>query len=81
MVTETDFHQLDQFVSYAPETLSCRCWQDASPIAGRTRTSSRSVGLSLVLGEVVKVQSFLQLEEETKLPQWQRCELSSSHQP
>ncbi len=33
---------------------------------------SRSVGLSLVLGEVVKVPSFLQLEEETKLPQWQR---------
>ena len=74
VVTETDFHQLDQFVpARAGNASSCRCWQDASPIAGRTPDiPSRSVGLSLVLGEVVKVPSFLQLEEETKLPQWQR---------
>jgi hypothetical protein len=30
------------------------------------------VGLSLLLGEVSHVTSFSQLEEETKLPQWQR---------
>jgi hypothetical protein len=32
----------------------------------------RSVILSLVLGEVTQVPSFLQLQEETKLPEWQR---------
>jgi hypothetical protein len=30
------------------------------------------VGLSLVLGEVVRIPSLLQLQAETKLPQWQR---------
>jgi len=30
------------------------------------------VGLSLLLGEVAHVPSLFQLEEETKLPQWQR---------
>jgi len=30
------------------------------------------VGLSLVLGEVVHIPSWLQLQAETKLPQWQR---------
>ena len=32
----------------------------------------RSVVLSLVLGEVAHIPSFLQLQQETKLPQWQR---------
>jgi hypothetical protein len=30
------------------------------------------VGLSLLLGEVIQSPGLLQLEEETKLPQWQR---------
>jgi hypothetical protein len=33
---------------------------------------ARPVVLSLVLGEVVHLPSLLQLQEETKLPQWQR---------
>ena len=33
---------------------------------------TRPIVLSLVLGEVVHLPSFLQLQEETKLPQWQR---------
>jgi hypothetical protein len=33
---------------------------------------ARPIVLSLVLGEVVHIPSFLQLQEETKLPQWQR---------
>ncbi len=33
---------------------------------------SRAVGLSLILGEVAKIPSLLQLEQETYLPQWQR---------
>jgi len=32
----------------------------------------RPIALSLILGEVVQVPSLLQLQEETKLPQWQR---------
>lgn len=30
------------------------------------------MGLSLLLGEVAQVPSFLQLQAETQLPQWQR---------
>jgi hypothetical protein len=33
---------------------------------------ARPIVLSLVLGEVVHIPSFLQLQAETKLPQWQR---------
>lgn len=32
----------------------------------------RAISLSLLLGEVAQVPSFLQLEKETELPQWQR---------
>lgn len=68
-----DFQQLDDFVSYAEKRFALRllagcfgdCRQDPA-------IPSRAVGLSLLLGEVVKVPSLLQLEEETKLPQWQR---------
>ena len=31
----------------------------------------RAIGMSLLLGEVMEVESLLQLQEETKLPQWQ----------
>ena len=72
-VTESDFHQLDQFVSYAQKRfklpLLAGCFGDSRQDPD---IPSRAVGLSLVLGEVVKIPSFLQLEEETKLPQWQR---------
>jgi hypothetical protein len=72
-VTDTDFHQLDQFVSYAEKRfelpLLAGCFADSRQDPD---IPCRSVGLSLVLGEVVKVPSFLQLQEETKLPQWQR---------
>jgi hypothetical protein len=68
-----DFTQLSQFVHYAQKRF------DLSLLAGGFTDSrpqpdipSRSVWLSLVLGEVVRVPSFLQLEQETKLPQWPR---------
>ena len=43
-------------------------------VCGRAQPEipARSVVLSLVLGEVAHIPSFLQLQEETKLPQWQR---------
>jgi hypothetical protein len=68
-----DFQQLSQFVRYAQQRF------DLSWLAGNFTDSrpqpeipSRSVWLSLVLGEVVRVGSFFQLEAETRLPQWQR---------
>ena len=72
-MTNTDFTQLSQFVSYAQKrfdlSLLAGCFADARPQPG---IPSRAVGLSLVLGEVVHIPSLLQLQEETKLPQWQR---------
>jgi len=72
-VSNTDFSQLSQFVSYAQKrfdlSLLAGCFADARP---QPDIPSRAVALSLVLGEVVHIPSLLQLQEETKLPQWQR---------
>ena len=72
-VNNADFTQLSQFVTYAQKRF------DLSWLAGAFTDSrpqpdipSRSVWLSLILGEVVHLPSFLQLAAETKLPQWQR---------
>ena len=45
------------------------CFADARP---QPDIPSRAVRLSLVLGEVVHIPSLLQLQEETKVPQWQQ---------
>ena len=67
-----DFTQLRQFEAYAQKrfdlSLLAGCFADARP---QPEIPSRAVGLSLILGEVVQIPSLLQLEEETKLPQWQ----------
>jgi len=72
-VNDTDFAQLGRFVSYARKRfdlhLLAGCFADTRPQPG---IPSRAVGLSLVLGEVVRIPSLLQLQAETKLPQWQR---------
>ena len=72
-VTDTDFHQLDQFVAYAEQRfelpLLAGCFGDSRQ---EPDIPARAVGLSLILGEVVHIPSFLQLEAETTLPQWQR---------
>jgi hypothetical protein len=72
-VNNSDFSLLSQFVSYVQKRfdlpLLAGCLADARP---QPDIPSRAVGLSLVLGEVVHIPSFLQLQEETKLPQWQR---------
>ena len=68
-----DFSQLSQFVHYAQKrfdlSLLAGCFADRRPQPG---IPSRAVGLSLVLGEVVHIPSLLQLQEETKVPQWQQ---------
>ena len=72
-MNSTDFTQLSRFVAYAQKRfdlpLLAGCFADTRP---QPDIPSRAVGLSLVLGEVVHIPSFLQLQEETKLPQWQR---------
>jgi len=72
-VNDSCFTQLRQFVSYTRKrfnlSLLAGCFADARL---RPRIPSRAVGLSLVLGEVVHIPSLLQLQAETKLPQWQR---------
>ena len=67
------YPQLSQFVLYAQKRfdlhLLAGSFADARP---QPDIPSRAVWLSLVLGEVVHIPSLLQLQEETKLPQWQR---------
>ena len=67
---DADFTQLSQFVTYARKRFAlprlAGVFTDARP---QPEIPSRAVWLSLVLGEVVQVASFLQLEAETKLPQ------------
>ncbi len=68
-----DFSQLGQFVTYARKRfdlhLLAGCFADARP---QPDIPSRAVGLSLILGEVVHIPSLLQLQAETKIPQWQQ---------
>ena len=72
-MTDPQFKDLDRFVSYAEKQfdlpLLAACFAD-----GRVdpEVPSRAVGLSVLLGEVAHVPSLSQLEEETKLPQWQQ---------
>jgi hypothetical protein len=72
-VNNSDFSQLSHFVRYAQKRfdlpLLAGCFADSRP---QPDIPARAVGLSLVLGEVVQLPSLLQLQEETKLPQWQR---------
>jgi hypothetical protein len=73
MVNKADFTQLSRFVTYAQKRfalpLLAGCFADAR---AQPEIPSRAVGLSLVLGEVVRVPSLLQLQAETQLPQWQQ---------
>jgi hypothetical protein len=72
-VNNPGHHQLSQFVLYAQKRfdlhLLAGTFADARP---QPDIPSRAVWLSLVLGEVVHIPSLLQLQEETRLPQWQR---------
>jgi hypothetical protein len=72
-VTNPDFTQLSQFVAYAETRfdlpLLAGCFADHR---SEPHIPCRAVGLSLLLGEVVHIPSFLQLQAETRLPQWQK---------
>ncbi len=72
-MSEVQFQDLDRFVTYAAKQfqlpLLAGCFADHRQDPD---VPARAVGLSLLLGEVVHLPSFLQLQEETQLPQWQR---------
>ena len=72
-MNNSDFTQLSRFVTYTRKRfdlhLLAGCFADSRP---QPNIPARAVGLSLVLGEVVHIPSLLQLQAETKLPQWQR---------
>jgi len=72
-VNSQDFTELSQFVRYAQKRFHLS-WLAGSFGDSRLEplVPSRAVWQSLMLGEVVKVPSHLQLEAETRLPQWQR---------
>ena len=64
---------LTQFVNYGLKRFDLGLLV-SGVVCGRAQPEipGRSVVLSLVLGEVAHVPSFLQLQAETQLPQWQR---------
>ena len=70
---EVQFDDLDRFVTYAEKQfqlpLLAGCFASGRHDPG---IPDRAVGLSLLLGEVAHIPSLHQLQEETKLPQWQR---------
>jgi hypothetical protein len=72
-MTDAPFKDLDRFVAYAGKQfdlpLLAGCFADSR---ADPDVPARAVGLSLLLGEVAQIHGLLQLEEETKLPQWQR---------
>jgi len=72
-VNSADFTQLSQFVHYAQQRFElpwlAGAFTDSRP---QPEIPSRAVWLSLILGEVIQVGSHLQLEAETRIPQWQR---------
>jgi hypothetical protein len=72
-MTDARFDDLDRFVAYADKQFELRllagCFTSDRAEPG---VPDRAAGLSLLLGEVAHIPSHLQLQEETKLPQWQR---------
>lgn len=72
-MTDLPFEDLDRFVRYADKqfklSLLAGCFAGSRV---EPEVPDRAVGLSLLLGEVVHIPSLNQLQEETKLPQWQR---------
>ena len=72
-MTDGQFDDLDRFVAYAHKQfelgLLAGCFASERAEPG---VPDRAAGLSLLLGEVAHIPSLNQLQEETKLSQWQR---------
>lgn len=79
-MTDDQFKDLDRFVAYSDKqfdlSLLAGCFGDSRQ---DPQVPSRAVGLSLLLGQVAQIPGLLQLEAETRLPQWQRW--VGYHQP
>lgn len=71
-LSNTRFDDLPAFVRYTQKrfhlNLAVGAFSDSRPCPG---IPGRAISLSLLLGEVAQIPSFLQLEKETELPQWQ----------
>jgi hypothetical protein len=72
-MNDADATLLTQFVRYSRKRFNVDLLLSGL-VCGRARPEipARPVVLSLVLGEVAHVPSLLQLQEETKLPEWQQ---------
>jgi hypothetical protein len=72
-LSKSDFKELPRFVGYAQKlfrlNLLAGAFTDSRPYP---EIPSRSIALTLLLGEVAQIPSLLQLQEETELPQWQQ---------
>ena len=72
-LSKTDFSELPRFVRYAQKIFHLNflagAFTDSRP---HPEIPSRSVALTLLLGEVAQIPSLLQLQAETELPQWQQ---------
>lgn len=72
-LSETDFRELPRFVRYAQKlfhlNLLAGAFTGSRPYP---EIPSRSVALTLLLGEVAQIPSLHQLQAETELPQWQQ---------
>ena len=71
-LNKADFSELPRFVRYAQKLFQLNflagAFTDSRPYP---EIPSRSVALTLLLGEVAQIPSLHQLEAETELPQWQ----------
>jgi hypothetical protein len=72
-MTDAPFADLDRFVAYADAQFQLRLLAGCfATDRAQPDVPDRAAGLSLLLGEVIHVPSLNQLQQETKLPQWQR---------
>jgi hypothetical protein len=72
-MTDAQFDDLDRFVAYADKQFNLRLLAGCfASDRAEPPVPDRAAGLGLLLGEVVHIPSLNQLQEETKLPQWQR---------
>jgi hypothetical protein len=72
-MSKTDFRELPRFVRYAQKLFQLNflagAFTDSRPYP---EIPSRSIALTLLLGEVAQIPSLYQLQAETALPQWQQ---------
>jgi hypothetical protein len=80
-LNHSQFIELSQFVHYAQKRFDLpRLAGTFGAARSQPQIPSRAVWLSLLLGEVGPIPSFLQLQAETRRPQWQRWGVAGRNQ-